>query len=55
MRLYEFTDPTKYLLPGIGAAELLMLPETVRTDDKPDDAARRSKTRSETKKTTDSA
>jgi hypothetical protein len=50
MRLYEFTDPTKYLLPEIGAAELLMLPETVLVEDTADDAVRRLRKRPEAQK-----
>jgi hypothetical protein len=53
MRLYEFADPTKYLLAEIDAAELLKLPETVRSDDKPDDSARRSRKKAEAEKLTD--
>jgi hypothetical protein len=45
MRLYEFTDPSHYLLPETDAAKLLKLPKTVRSDDKADVAARRPKTR----------
>jgi hypothetical protein len=53
MRLYEFADPTKYNLPETDAADLLNQIRNTRSDDKPVNAARRSKTKADTKKATD--
>jgi hypothetical protein len=43
MRLYEFTDPNKYLLPETRTADLVEQIRNVETDDKPDTVRRRPK------------
>ena len=49
MRLYEFTNPTKYLLPEIDAADLLKQSENFLIDDTTDDAKRHLKKKPESK------
>jgi hypothetical protein len=49
MRLYEFTDPTKYFLRDVDAADPLEQGENVWTDDTAHDAARHQTGKLETK------
>jgi hypothetical protein len=53
MRLYEFTDPTKYLLHETDAADLVKQGKNIETADAGDEAARLLRKKSETKKLTD--
>ena len=50
MRLYEFTNPSEYLLPETDAADLVEQSKNVQTVDTTDNANPRSKKRPETKK-----
>jgi hypothetical protein len=50
MRLYEFTDPTKYLLPETDAADLVKQSKNIEAVDTTGNANPRSKKRPETKK-----
>jgi hypothetical protein len=50
MRLYEFTDPTKYLLPESDAIDLLKIIGNLKTSDTADDAVRRLRKRPEAQK-----
>jgi hypothetical protein len=50
MRLYEFTNPTKYLPPGTDAADLLKQSKNIETADAADIADPHLKKRPETKK-----
>jgi hypothetical protein len=45
MRLYEFTNPSEYILPDTVAADPSELIKTVRRDDRADDAEPRLSTR----------
>jgi hypothetical protein len=50
MRLYEFTDPSEYLLPETDAADLLKQSKNIETVDTTDNANPHLKKRPETKK-----
>jgi hypothetical protein len=53
MRLYEFTDPTKYLTPETDSADVLGQGKAIKEDDSSDIANRRLRKNPETKKLSD--
>jgi hypothetical protein len=53
MRLYEFTNPTKYLLPETNAADLHKPHEKARSDDTTDIANRHLKKKSSSERLSD--
>jgi hypothetical protein len=53
MRLYEFTDPSEYLLPATDAVDLLKQTKNVWNDDIPDDASHHLGKGAETRNPTD--
>jgi hypothetical protein len=53
MRLYEFTDPQKYLLPKGNARDLLRPTENVLANDEADDVAHQLRKKPSTKRRSD--